>query len=282
MEFYVYAYLDKTDVINQEYCGVFFEYRPIYIGKGKNDRMFHHLKDCKRFETDFYKKLNDLISENNSPIILKIKEFDDEIESFNFEKKLIETIGRVNFGGLLYNMTNRGAGVPGYYFTDEVRDKIRKKSIDDKYHLRFPNNSGENHPMWGRIHSDEVKKKMSIKRRTRIITDETKKKISDSHKGKVLSEDTKNKLRDINIGKKLSIETKKKISDSKKGKKSWNYGNIKDIILQLDMYNNIICEWISLIDIENAGYQKSNVINVCNGKRKTHGGYKWIYKSSYF
>lgn len=142
--------------------------------------------------------------------------------------------------------------------------------------------SGENHPMWGKKHTEETKKKLRLARKDRVITDETKRKISESNKGKTISEEQKEKLRIINIGKKLSIETKKKISDSKKGKKSWNYGNIKDIILQLDMYNNIICEWISLIDIENAGYQKSNVINVCSGKRKTHGGYKWIYKSSYF
>lgn len=29
------------------------------------------------------------------------------------------------------------------------------------------------------------------------------------------------------------------------------------------------------------GFQKSNVINVCNGKRKSHRGYIWMYKSDY-
>jgi hypothetical protein len=27
------------------------------------------------------------------------------------------------------------------------------------------------------------------------------------------------------------------------------------------------------------GFQKSNVINVCTGKRKSHGGFIWKYKS---
>jgi hypothetical protein len=142
--------------------------------------------------------------------------------------------------------------------------------------------SGENHPMWGKKHTEETKKKLRLARKDRVTSDETKKKMSESQRGKVLSEDTKAKLRDINLGKKLSNETKNKISDSKKGKKSWNYGKSKDIILQLDMDNNLICEWVSLVDIEKAGYQKSNVINVCNGKRKTHCGYKWVYKSDYF
>jgi NUMOD3 motif len=82
-------------------------------------------------------------------------------------------------------------------------------------------------------------------------------------------------------GKFVSEDTKKKISKSKKGSIPWNQGLIKDTILQIDFDNNIINEWNNLIELEKSGFQKSNVINVCNGKRKSHKGYKWIYKSKF-
>ena len=54
---------------------------------------------------------------------------------------------------------------------------------------------------------------------------------------------------------------------------------IKDIIIQLDTDNNFVREWESLIDLHNAGFLKPNIIKVCIGERKTHNGYKWMYKS---
>lgn len=141
--------------------------------------------------------------------------------------------------------------------------------------------SGKNHPMWGKKHSLETKKKLSIARKKRETKEETRLKISNSNKGRKISDEQKRRLSEINTGKKLSEETKKKISDSKIGKPTWNKGLIKDVILQLDMNNNIIKEWDSLIELENEGYQKPNVINVCNGKRKSHKGFNWVYKNDY-
>lgn len=77
----------------------------------------------------------------------------------------------------------------------------------------FKNLPKENHPFYGKHHSDEVKEKMSEKAKMRVgelnpmygkhHTEEVKKKISEYHKGK---KDTK--------------ETKKKKSESHKGKKN--------------------------------------------------------------
>lgn len=141
--------------------------------------------------------------------------------------------------------------------------------------------SGKNHPMYGKKHSLETRNKLKNARRKRITTEETKRKMSESLKGRKISEEQKEKLRIVNIGKKLSGETKKKISKSRKGSIPWNQGLIKDTILQIDIDNNILKEWDSLIEIEKSGFQKSNVINVCNGKRKSHKGYKWVYKSKF-
>jgi hypothetical protein len=141
--------------------------------------------------------------------------------------------------------------------------------------------SGENHPMWGKKHSEETKKKLRFARKNRVIKEETKRKISESNKGKIMSEEQKEKLRMINKGKVLSEETKNKISIAKLGKEPHNKGKIKDIILQIDCDGIIIKEWNNLNELMESGFEKSNVINVCVGKRKSHKGFIWRYKSDY-
>jgi hypothetical protein len=281
MEYYVYAYLDSNELINTEYCGIYFKNRPIYIGKGKNKRMFDHLKDRKRFKTLFYNKLNKMIRENNSPYIIKLKEFSNEKDALDFEHLLIENIKNIKNSGLLYNTTDGGVGFSGYIFTDETKEKMSKNAIENKSYLYFPDNSGENHPMYGKKHKKESTEKMSMSRVGRKQTTEWIENRMIKIRGVSLSEEHKKKLSDINKGKFVSEDTKKKISKSKKGSTPWNQGFIKDTILQIDFDNNIVKEWNSLIEIEKSGFQKSNVINVCNGKRKSHKGYKWIYKSKF-
>jgi len=278
--YYVYAYLDPKSPSQSTFCDILFENTPIYIGKGKNKRMYDHLKDRKRFKTLFYNKLNKMISNHVNPLIIKLKSFENESEAIEFEKLLISEIKNIKSGGTLYNSTDGGEGIPGYKFTEEKRKKIRNRCILEKSHLRFPDTKGENHPMYGKKHTEETRKKLSTKRRNRITTEETKKKMSDSHKGKKLSEDHKRKLSESNKGVKRKQETKDRISSAKKGCKPWNYDTLKKIILQIDKDGKIVKEWNSLIEIEENGYQKSNVINVCCGKRKSHKGYYWRYKSN--
>lgn len=278
-KYYVYAYLDPKSISQSIFCDILFENTPIYIGKGKNKRMYDHLKDRKRFRTMFYNKLNKMIRHHTDPLIVKLKSFESELEAIEFEKLLISEIKNIKNGGTLYNSTDGGEGIPGYKFTEEKRKKISDRCILEKSHLRFPDTKGENHPMYGKKHTEETRKKLSIKRRNRIITDETRKKMSTSHKGKNLSEDHKRKLSESNKGLKRTQETKNKISLSKKGCNPWNYNTIKDVILQINKDGEVIKEWNSLIELENEGYQKSNVINVCNGKRKSHMGYCWKYKN---
>ena len=85
----------------------------------------------------------------------------------------------------------------------------------------------------------------------------------------------------INKGKVLSEETKNKISIAKIGKEPHNKGKIKDIILQIDDDGIVIKEWNNLNDLMESGFEKSNVINVCAGKRKSHKGFIWRYKSNF-
>lgn len=91
--------------------------------------------------------------------------------------------------------------------------------------------AGINNPMYGKHHSEEAKKKMSIVRIGKKLSEETKKKLSLSHRGKKFSEEHKRKIGlansislkghiSWNKGKKFSEEHKRKISEALKGKKA--------------------------------------------------------------
>lgn len=74
--------------------------------------------------------------------------------------------------------------------------------------------SGENHPLYGKKHSEETKEKISKTLTGRLESDETRKKKSESKKGD----------KNFFYGKKHSEESKNKISNTKKGCSSWNKG----------------------------------------------------------
>ena len=50
-EYYVYCYLDTRNKHNKTYDSFEFEYEPIYIGKGKNNRAVRHLFLYKKYKT---------------------------------------------------------------------------------------------------------------------------------------------------------------------------------------------------------------------------------------
>lgn len=90
-------------------------------------------------------------------------------------------------------------------------------------------NTGENHPMYGKHHTEEARVKMSESnthhRKGKHHTEEARVKISTSHIGKCHSDETKTKMRISHQGEKhwnyghhTSDETKAKISLTSKGK----------------------------------------------------------------
>ena len=243
MKFYVYAYLDESERINKNIGGYFFEFRPIYIGKGSKKRDVSHLQYRKYFDYLFYRKLNSMINKNNKPKIIRISYFENESDALKFESNLIKEIGNIKNNGYLYNLTDGGAGLSGFK------------------------------------HSPETKKILSENGKNRKLTKEHRDNISKSLKNKQKPIGFAEKISKIKSGKSPSDESKKKMSDAKKGKAPWNKGKIKDVILQLDFENNILKEWNSLTDLKCSGFQVPNILKCCIGERNSHKGYIWKYKS---
>ena len=100
---------------------------------------------------------------------------------------------------------------------------------------------GEKNIMFGKTHSEEVRKKISKGKKGkklseehkikigkagkgRVLSIETKKKMSEAKKGIIFSEESRRKMSESQKGKKLSKETKKKMSEARKGEKNGFFG----------------------------------------------------------
>ena len=95
-----------------------------------------------------------------------IRQFEDKDEALKYEAFLIAMLGTVRNG---YNTSSYGG--TSYKRTDETRKKISDNHADF---------SGEKHPMFGKHHSEETKKKMSESQIGKHFSEEHNNKISQS------------------------------------------------------------------------------------------------------
>ena len=109
-----------------------------------------------------------------------------------------------------------------------ISEETRRKMSESRKKLLF---SREKHPMFGKHHSEETKKKLRDINKGKHLSDQTKQKISESISGekhhffgKHHTEETKKKISSTKKGKQLSDETRRKMSESRKGKPSPNKG----------------------------------------------------------
>lgn len=137
----------------------------------------------------------------------------------------------------------------------------------------------------GRLAMSENGKRLAESNFGRKVSDETRKKISESHKGRVASDVTKKKQSLAKLGKVRtphSSETKKKISNTKIGCKNPMYGKTgaqhhnSIEVTQMDLDNNVICVYSSLLEAQEKTGISFKAISLCIlGKTKTSGGFKW-------
>ena len=137
--FYVYAFLREDDT-------------PYYIGKGTGNRAWvkrrtvpHRPVDTSRIS---------ILFENLT-----------ETEAFSEERRIIQLHGRKDLGtGILRNLTDGGEGSSGRKHTQESLDKqsAAQTGKRDSAEIRAKKSAaktGENHPMYGKVPSEETKAK---------------------------------------------------------------------------------------------------------------------------
>jgi len=257
--FYTYIYLDPRKSGSFQYGKYTFDYEPFYVGKGHGHQHTTHLrevinKNINHNSNTFKKdKIIDILNESFKPVIIKVEKNLAEEMAFDLEIWLIWAIGRINLGsGPLTNMTDGGLGFYGQCFSGQYRERLKIVT------------AGKNNGMYGKIHSDETKRKISeaMKKRTtysftgKSHTEEARRKMSKSNKGRVTSEETKNKMSitttgavhseetkrkigNAHIGMKRSEETKRKISESKKGRLLSESHKLKLSISQKERHQRI-------------------------------------------
>ncbi len=91
--YYVYIYIDPRNN------------KPFYIGKGSGNRCYKHLSETIKNTTNPHKtrKIQSILRDGYTPIIKKVKYFDNEDDAYDYEYILIEKYGRRKNGGILTN-----------------------------------------------------------------------------------------------------------------------------------------------------------------------------------
>jgi len=111
------------------------------------------------------------------------------------------------------------------------------------------------------------------------------KKISDALKGRVFSDEAKLKMSIGSTGKIHTDKTKEKMSRQRSGIGNSMYGKIRKEsskkyrpVIQLDLDGNIIDKWDGVtIASKTLNINRCTISDVCNGRKKTAGGFKWKY-----
>ena len=132
--YYTYLYIDPSR--SHRLCP---DGEPIYVGKGKNDRAYAHLK--RTDSTHFSRRLAKMQRAGVLPVIKMLATDIDEELAFLVEQEAIAKYGRRDLGlGPLLNLTDGGEGVSGHIWTDEQRqrvgDGVRRAFQDDQRRQR--------------------------------------------------------------------------------------------------------------------------------------------------
>lgn len=138
-EFYAYVLCDARKPGNFKYGLNVFTFEPFYVGKGRGDRANFHVREANWTKTNSLKlnKIRKIIREGHEVLIRKTRLM-TEAEAFDKERELIKTIGRLEDGGPLVNLTAGGDGVSGLIFTTSSRKKMRNSQ-----RLRFATETEE-------------------------------------------------------------------------------------------------------------------------------------------
>lgn len=226
-----------------------------YVGQAKDFNIRHkqHIRESSN-KTPIDRAFNKYGEENFEIVILKENIYTQCLlnlwESYYINK--YNCLSKEN-----YNISDGGYnGNPFAGKTEEEMKEIRQKMSEA--------HKGENHPMYGRKHSEKSKQKMSETHKGKNHSEEWKQKMSEAHKGK------NNPM----YGNHHSEESKQKMSEAVKGK---NHPRAKRVA-QYDLNGNLIKIWDYAKQAEEElGINHCNISMCCKCKRKSAGGFIWKY-----
>ena len=143
-----------------------------------------------------------------------------------------------------------------------------------------PGLCGEKHPMYGKTHTEESRKKISESLCGR----------ASPMKGQHTSDEVKEKLRKANLGKKQNrtVEWNENISSGLRGKckSAESVAKIADSrkkpIVQISLSGEVIQEWPSAKDAsQQTGIDATHISLVCRNIRETAGGFSWKFTAKF-
>lgn len=203
--FYVYVLMDPRHPgpCIYSYCGrnISFPFLPIYVGKGRGNRMKHHTQQALR-ETKHTRKLDKLRkihASGHRVIELQVSDYCSNDVALRKETLLIKAIGRLDLKkGPLTNNTDGGEGVAGYRHTDEAKDKMRAYR------------TGKKTP-----HSDATRAKISAGNKGKVISAYQRMRVSLAKTGSVTSAAVRAKISQALTGAPKSAEHRLALSGPK-------------------------------------------------------------------
>jgi hypothetical protein len=111
-DYYVYVLVDPINRI------------PFYIGKGRSDRCYRHLKGQAEYNDDKLKTISNIRMLGFEPVVYKIYEGLDNKSSLRIESLLIDY-----YDELLTNIKSYPPDRTGCSLTEEHKQKLREKNV---------------------------------------------------------------------------------------------------------------------------------------------------------
>lgn len=205
--YFVYCFFDPRRPGKYSYRDFYFEFEPIYIGKGKGKRPQKHYTLYKLINNRFYSKIESIIKSGMKPNFSILIDNLNELDALRLEIEYIKIIGRIENGGSLTNLTDGGKGNSGFHHSDITKKRMSEKrkgrkigpmSEEQKLYLsiiktgtRYPNHKpytytvesknrmiekgklriGDKNPMYKRKHKESSKELMGKNRNKKFGKD---------------------------------------------------------------------------------------------------------------
>lgn len=166
-----------------------------------------------------------------------------------------------------YNICAVAGSTLGFKYFEEQKQKISKALIGKL--------CGEKHPMWGK---KRIPTMLGKKHTPEAIT-----KMKEFQKNRIRTKEEKQKQKECkNKGEKHHYFGKKRewLGELNKILKSGAKPDQRKTVIKLDLEGNFIEKYSGLKEAADKNNMKvfSKICDVCNGNRKTAGGFKWKYE----